>query len=744
MVTLQEIKLERLRREQERRRQEAEAKALSADPTAVGIPKYFAGEGPEVVRQPSRMMDAANRTVDRSRSMFAEVAGAPVDVLTGAINTLTPFEIDPEQQFMGSASVDRFMSGTQAGGENVLRGVGMLDPQTPEERQAQREMADQSGMYGGGELFGEVASFAPTFAVGAGLSLIPRALIGAGFGAAEGGIIERGRGASTEEQIGMAQLGGNIGAAAELLPPAISRVLEPIVRRFGGVARNMPLVDRNLNATPELMKILDDAGLTIEDVQGSVMESIRKGAVPEQAERAARFRRQGIPATRGQITQDEVLLGREKMFLGRTDEEGRKIAAPLRQTRDAASGAFIRNAQEIIEDLGVPQELGKSVKDALTGRRKMLVKEKNELYRLAGEADSELINVPIMPDNIIDAIPDSSTLRRLSRIEGGQMTAFNDLLVEFGLDQNPAKVKKFLKGDDAVITPLSFSNFEDFRQGLNIISRADKTGAASVAINPVLDVLDKELDTAFEALTQSPNIVGNTLDIVKQARSKVKELKVEFDPKGTVDKLIAKKKGSSLPTVEQSEVYKNIMNSSIEGVTRVMRSLDKASGGMKPIKDLQASIVLDALEKATKAVSNKGGVGEQLFSATAFIKSLDQIGDDKLKIIFNNDRAMLKNLLDLKKTARDVVTPSSTMPKGSAPYVDAVFGMLSGVLSGVATLPVIKQVVDAVDTGFTKSQVRQSMDLTPQQRKTIQYISRDYPSLARIIGVGAIGDQDDQ
>lgn len=724
MATLQEFKLERLRREQERRRLAAEAEALSADPTSDGI----------------SMMDAANKIADRSRSMFAEVVGAPVDVATGVVNALTPLELDPEQQFMGSASVDRFMSGTQAGGENVLRGVDVLDPQTPEERQAQREMAEQSGMYAGGELFGEVASFAPTYGVGAALSLIPRALLGAGLGAAEGGIVERGRGASTEEQLGMAQLGGAIGAGVELLPPAISRVLEPIVRRFGNPARNAPLVDRNLNATPELMKILDDAGLTIEDVQGSVMETIRKGAVPEQAERAARFRRQGIPATRGQITQDEVLLGREELLLGRADDASRKTADPLRQIRDAASAAFIRNAEEIIEDLGVPRELGKSLKDALSGRRKMLVQEKNELYRLASEADPELIGVPIIPDNIIDAIPDSATLRRLSRIEGGQMPAFNDLLVEFGLDQNPAKVKKFLKGDDAVITPLSFSNFEDFRQGLNIISRADKSGAANVAINPVLDVLDKELDTAFEALTQSPNISGNTLDIIKQARSKVNELKVEFDPKGTVDKLISKKKGSSLPTIEESEVYKNIMNSSIEGVTRVMRSLDKASGGMKPIKDLQASIVLDALEKATKSVSNKGGVGEQLFSPTVFFNTLDKIGDDKLKIIFNNDRAMLKQLLDLRKTARDVVTPRLIKPKGSAPYVDAVFGILSGVL----TLPVIKQVADAVDAGATKSQVGRSMDLTPQQRKTIEYVSRDYPSLARIFGVGAIGDQDDQ
>ena len=738
MVTLSELQLERLRREQERRRLAADAEARSADPTSAGIPKYFAGEGPEVVRQPSRMMDAANRAADRSRSMFAEVVGAPVDVGTAVINAVTPLELDPEQQFMGSASVDRFMSGTQAGGENVLRGVNLLDPQTPEERQAQREMAEQSGMYTAGELFGEVAPFTPTFGVGSGLSLIPRALIGAGFGGTEGFVVERGRGASTEEQLGMAQLGSVIGAGVELLPPAISRVLEPIVRRFGGVPRNTPLVDRNLNATPALMKILDDAGLTIEDIQGSVMETIRKGAVPEQAERAARFRRQGIPATRGQITQDDVLLGREEMLLGRTDEAGRQIADPLRQRRDAASAAFIRNAEEIIEDLGVPQELGKSLKDALTGRRKMLVNEKNELYRFAAEADDALTDLPIFSEGMFNALPDKKKMAQIAANTGSSMNAVRNLFVQYGFDQNPKMIEKFLKADpENTIEHLNVGNFEAFRQALSAAVRSDQSGGVAAVINPFIDAFDKELDVAFEVIKDMDNINPQSLNLYKQARSKVKEFKVEFDPKGTVDKLIAKKKGSSLPTVEESEVYKNIMNSSIEGVTRVMRSLDKASGGMKPIKDLQASIVLDALEKATKSVSNKGGVGEQLFSPTVFVNTLNKIGDDKLKIIFNNDRAMLKQLLDLRKTARDVVTPALTKPKGSAPYVDAVFGMLSG----AATLPVIKQVMDI---GVTGRQVGKSMNLTPEQRKTIEYISRDYPSLARIVGVGAIGDKNDQ
>ena len=108
----------------------------------------------------------------------------------------------------------------------------------------------------------------------------------------------------------------------------------------------------------------------------------------------------------------------------------------------------------------------------------------------------------------------------------------------------------------------------------------------------------------------------------------------------------------------------------------------------------------------------------------------------KLKKIFMDDPDMYKRLMDLKKTARDVVTPSSTKPKGSAPYVNE----LIGIIGSLRSLPLVKQVADITMTG---RQVGRSMDLTPERRQISEYISREYPSLATVLGVGILsGDNE--
>jgi len=719
------------------------------DPTIQPAPPPAPISGPSIGE---KLLAGTSSTIRGVPEALTTLAGLPFDALTSVINIASEAvtgqrAIDPEQTAFGSASQERFISGTRAGLRNVGRGFGLVEPQTEEQRQAERTRAEQSIGFAGGELFGEVAPFAGPAGLASGISsLIPRALFTGGLAAAEGTIVSRGRGLSREDIQKAALTGGGLGVLLETVSPVIGRVVSSIFRRVTGKAPAGQLVDANLNPTEELQRVLDDAGISPEDVQGQVMREIQQGAIPEQAERAARFQAQGIPTTKGVITQDDILLGREETLLGRVDELGEFIGAPLRERTRATSAAFERNAQQIIDDLGLPENIGNSVKDALTQRRKLLVREKSELYRLAGEADPELLSVPILPDNIVEAIPDRKTFNRIKRIKGSQAEGVQDLLVEFGLDQSEDQVEAFLRTSGNEITPLSFSNFEDFRQGLNALGRADQTGATSVLINPITDILDKELDTAFEAISQSPNVQGNTLDLLKQARSKVRELKIEFDPKGTTDRLISFKKGGNIPNVEASQVYKSIAGPSVskEATQRLVKSLSKGGKiGRKALGDLQAATVLEALDKAISATSNRSG-GQQLFSATAFVNQLKKIdaGQRKLDIIFSNNPGMLKTLRNLEKSARETVTPGTTKPKGSAPAVNAILGTLSG----VRALPLLRGVFDAIEVGVSGTKARAALSTAPQQRKTIEFISREYPALASVLGAGFIarGEVNDQ
>jgi len=741
--------------------------AARADPTAAGIPTFeglpgFEGRidpnrqqiapqrprtGPSVSE---RLLSAADRTGGQVAQALTTLAGLPVDAVTAAINIASEATtgqplLDPEQQAFGRASVERFGAGTQAGVRTVGRGVGLVAPQTPEQRQAERARADESLAFAAGELLGEVAPFVgPAGAIGA-LSLVPRVIATGLLGATEGGIVSTGRGATSEEALQTAGIGGGLGVTLEIVSPIVGRVANSIFRRATGRAPTGQLVDANLNPTDEFLSVLDDAGLTIEDVQGQVLQEVRKGAIPEQAERAARFQAQGIPTTKGVITQDDILLGREETLLGRIDEFGGRAVEPLRELKKAQSAAFIRNANEIIEDLGLPEDVGNSLKDALGQRKRVLRKQKNKLYEIAGRSDPELARVPILTDNIVDALPTAQKFRQIKRLKPTETAALEDLLIEFGLDQDPAKVDRFLKGADNEISPLSFSNFEDFRQALNAINRSDQTGTIANLATPIINVLDKELDVAFEAMSKSPNIQAKTLDRLKRARSKVVELKTEFDPKGTTNKIISSLKGSRLPTIETSNVYKAIAAPSVskEAVQRVVRSLTKSGKkGRAALADLQAATVMEALDKAISATSNRSG-GVQQFSATAFVNELKKIDGkgNKLDIIFGNNKGMLKTLRNLEKSARETVTPGTTKPKGSAPAVNAVLS----IASGGRNIFGLQSVTNAIEAGTLSAGARGALDVTPQQRKTIEFITREYPALATVLGVGvaAQGETDD-
>ena len=691
---------------------------------------------PVVQQDPSQNFQA------RAHNALAGVLGLPVDALTSAINTASELVtgeelIDPSRVIGGQQSFLDFGAGTRAGLETVGRGFGLVDEQTPEQIEAQKVRSDQSPSFFGGELFGETAPFlVPAAKVGQIASLPLRTLATGTLAATEGAVVTKGQGKTFNEILQNTAVGGGLGITFEVLFPVASRLARKIVSRFKGKTPGGDLLDKDLNPTPEFQKILDQEGISFEDFQRQAIDDVQEGFDPIQVERAKRFKDQNIPTTTGVITQDDILLGREETALGRIDEIGGVISAPLRERKRETSMAFERNAEELIDDLGLADDVGNSIKDALTQRRKLLVREKNALYKAATEADPELTRVPIIADNIVDAIPDAKTIKRLGRIKGSQIEGLQDLLVEFGLDQDPKKVKDFLSADN-IIEPLSFSNFEDFRQALNQLARADQTGATGVVVSPILNVLDKELDIAFEAVSTSPNIQGNTLDLLKEARSKVRELKVEFDPKGLTDKLISFKKGGNIPNVEASQIYKSIAahSVSVEATKRLVKSLSKGGDvGKRALGDLQATTVMQALEAALSATSNKSG-GRQLFSPNAFVKELRRIdaGQGKLDVIFANNREMLKTLRNLEKSAKETVTPSSTKPKGSAPAVNAV---LVGVFNGMRSIPGAKQISDATEIMVLGTRAKDALNAIPQQVKAIEYINREFPALAAVAGVG--------
>lgn len=113
---------------------------------------------------------------------------------------------------------------------------------------------------------GQAAPFAPAALAAGGLAVGGRAGAIAGqalVGGIEGATIASGTGGDAIEG---GLVGAGIGAGAEVLAPAINRVAGPLIRRIKGAAPSVPPVGPDLTPSPELKSVMDETGITMDDL----------------------------------------------------------------------------------------------------------------------------------------------------------------------------------------------------------------------------------------------------------------------------------------------------------------------------------------------------------------------------------------------------------------------------------------------------------------------------------------------
>ena len=657
------------------------------------------------------------------------------------------------------SGLQKFLIGAGRGLTNVARGLGLAEQEDPVTKRAFSRMADDSIIPTVGQVVGESAPFvaaAPLAGAGlttttAGKTLIPAInstagrILGTGaLGATEGAVITRGGGGDTTDTLAGGAIGGIVAGGIEAISPVLGRMGRALFQRLGKTPKG-PLLTPDGTPTAEFQAALDQTGTRFEDLTQEAFALVnREGVNPEQAARAARFQSQGIPATAGDITQQFAQQAKEQRLLS---QAGAEAGEPLRQLKLQQSQAFTGKVDDLVNSLGVPDDLGDSVKSALTSRKEILQAEKNALYKQVADTAPEIANMPLFTGSIESALPGQREMRRLSQIQGNQIPAVKDLLVEFGIDKSPESLEKFLKSGGEV-TPLNIGNFEDFRQGLLRAARGDNTGATSVVTGPLQRALDEEaelIDTALKS--RGGDLAPTVLDTLKQARERVRTIKTEFSPQAITGRLINTKPDGVTPVIEASKVARELLKAdsrgvaSIENLQRTMQSLRKAGKpGQKAIKDLQAAVVMNALEDSLKAVSNKTS-GTQAFSSVQFVKSLENLGDKKLKEVFQGNDKALARLMNLKQTARDITPTAGATPKGSAPVIlDA--------LARMGSLPALAAFRDAAKfillAGADDRAVRKAMNSKPAFKRVLNSMETDFPALAAAIGVPVAVSQPQQ
>lgn len=676
--------------------------------------------------------------------------GAPPKVQpTGKIGKDIPLrQIIMAQEAAEMGVGESFLTGMGQGFTTIGRGVGLIEPAGEIEKEAVSALHAASPIAAGaGEIIGEAAPFVPLAMATGGIGSLTGRAIGTGaVSAAEGGIIQAGKG---EDVLEGAAIGGGVGLLAEIVVPVIGRLGGKVVRGVTGKAPKGALVDAAGKPTQELSEALSAAGMTFEDLAEDAQVLLSKqqtGTVPGQAATAAMAAEEGIPLTKGEITKGYQQQAVEQRLLESAEDTA---AEPLRQYKLKQSESIKENLRSNFSMDVDTEETGQLIQDALTGRKKLLRTQKNELYEAATESAKDIGGVPIFTDNLQDAIPDADMLEDLAITAPQAMQSLDGIMTKYGLKEpTQAMVDAGFEP-----TPLTIQNFERFRKTLNAIKRGDQTGAAGVGIDPIINALDDELmevDNIIGGLSRQGQSqdqleqIADIRDTLKSARKTTRELKTEFSPKSIIGRVVDVKKDGVTPVTEASKVYNKLVANSapVEEMRRVVKSLRKSGEkGEQALASLQSATIMDLIDAGFGTESRKIS-GVKTFNPIAFKRRLEKVGQPKLEAMFANNKQVLRKLKNIDAIASDLIPPSGAQPKGSASVILDLANTL-GLATIMAKIPggalltgSMKKIAQPVKTGID---VRKALTAEPDVIKFKSMIEQQFPGLASAIGtVGAL------
>lgn len=628
----------------------------------------------------------------------------------------------------------------------------------------------------GGEILGEVAATAPlglgvgglvakqlgARLAGAGVSQLTAQAVPRVTGAITGGALEGGAiGAIQDKTASTAALGGTIGGVAEVILPRIGKVLSKVFQRVfqpDDVARLVVQgADGTPTPSPELAQALDDVGLRFDDIAEEAIKDIPAGEVTAaQTARQQLFESEGIvPAGRSRITQLHDDATKAIQLARRT---GSAAADEIRERFFKENEQLTQRFTDTAEELGIPGDVGASVKGALDDLQSNLGSAKRTAYsdlaRIATEAgDSEAIaSIPLRSEGLIDSITEVQGF-----IPAGEAKLLDELLARFGLigdvvGQRGRKTIVDFEGDQIIvrgnITPLTIANTESFRKSVNNILDF-KDSRQATAARQVISHFDNMVDDALEGFGSVPGGPQQILAQAKKARQLARTEKLIFDQKDLISRLTGDKPGTNTPLVEASKAFDVIKQAPLEQVNKLISNLRLTPEGGPALGNLQAATVTEFLNSALAASGKKtvGREGEEaatIFSGNSLTKAIDKFGRDKLNSVFRNQPEILKRLSRLEKIGQLRITPDTAVQKGSAP--DLINEIMR--ITGAAKTPGVTAAV-ARSLGAVRdfSQVRNFRNLAPEQQESIRqsifeiddFIQFNAPRLRGVLALATAG-----
>jgi len=531
------------------------------------------------------------------------------------------------------------------------------------------------------------------------------------------------------------QVGAVTGSVFSAIPAAIVEILGFKGTRIAKLEKLQEAIDEggveNV-LTPESVQALRGQGFTDTDLSRVV------GADPAQLERLERFKRQGVQPTRGDITQDTAQRKAEGQLVETAAGES---AEKMRQLRLGQSQTLQTNFEELIDSYGdgIPKQTGIAIKEAIESKRAIAKADAKAAYDSLANAQGGADNIPLLVPSFNDlpGLPSPRELRGIKRVDSGNYNALQDALAEFGLSDDAAAIKR-LTDEGVIPEQLNILNFEEFRQSLNVIRKADETGNMSSILTPIIKEVDRQIDIATDTLMTSGN--PDLASLAKSARSSWQTYLKEFDPQSVAETLTKNKPRSTIPFTEVSRVYDKVAakNLPIEQVDRLLDTLEGAGGkGNRAIAQLQSNVVVDLLDSAFTGSSNKIG-GNAVVSGPALYKRFyDKEFNQKIQSIYRNNPEGYKQLEDLVATANDIAPGKFEAVKGSGNVILDLAQTLG--VAKIANVPGIGLVMEQLRDLGARSKNRKQFNIALNARPDLKMASNDlvrsFPMLSAALGI---------
>lgn len=545
---------------------------------------------------------------------------------------------------------------------NIGRAVGLAEPEDPVVTKAFEELKEERPISTTiGEIAGETAPFLlPGTAIGAIASLPVRAAASAALGATEGGLISRGQGADTEQQLTSAGVGGVIAGGFELALPRISRIGRQAFRRILGRDPAGPIIDAAGNPTDEFIDVLRQEGRSFDDVVTQVNEELADEFVePEQLARKAFLEAQGVDPTKAQISRTAADF--------QAQQEAAKTSGAVRDAiegQEAALTSRFNNA--VLETGGQATTPTSTVTDSLVSKATVLDQQISDLYKQARELAPGEKNIRF--NSLVKG------LRRLAptdRRTGGNISAIVGDLQSKGVIDDKMKI----------VGKIDVETAEDVRKLMNELFDA-QNGFGNSVLRELKSSLD---DDVFKA-------AGD--DVFRSAR----KAKADFETELTRAKIskFDSRKANLVRDVLENKIDPDRFSEQVvfskkyraADLKQLKDYISTDDTGIKAFDDLRADTLNEIKQRSF--IGPEDANGNKALSRDKLERAIKSVGPEKLKIIFTpEENAFLRDMLQVSKLRE----PVRGTQQGRGPSAQAI-GRIEQKLKD---LPILGSLVQFID-----------------------------------------------